>query len=1140
MNKFVVALNILLLACVASAAFAQSSPITGLTPGGLVQTQDQFYGVRPSAPGQNFYITFGSAASQSIGTSGATLGLLNAANTYSALQAFLSGDLNAADPVFSGGSITLPSGTTGARPGSPVNGMIRYNTSLAALEAYVAGSWGPIGGGGGSSFSLTAGGPGLFLGTSPWTGGTTTITLGAPGTGTLGGMLALSGATSNQFVTYIDTSGVQHTAQAAFSNLSGAASNAQIPAPTTVGFGGLLALASSTAHQVVQYIDTSGVQHLVQLAFSDISGSLNLATQVTGNLATSNLNSGTSASSTTFWRGDGTWATPAGSGGNVSAGGTLTANQIVIGGGAQAVAALGSAGTTTTVLHGNAAGAPSFGAVALSTDVTGNLAVANLNSGTSASSSTFWRGDGTWATPAGGGGLTVASSTISGGTTTKVLFDNAGVLGEYTISGTGNVAMTTNAVLITPNLGTPSALTLTSATGLPLTTGVTGVLPLANGGTGQSSQQATLNALAGATTSGLVLRGNGTNVVLGAIQMADVPTLNQNTTGNAATVTTNANLTGDVTSSGNTTTLTNAPVIAKVLTGFTAGAGTVSASDSILSAFQKVVANIVGTSSSGQMLYNSSGSVAGLPTYPTQRAPLQTDDSTKGYAVGNLWTYKGNTWALIDSTSGAADWQIQPKLSAPICDVASVCAGAYGVFRLKSSYAGNAFQITRASDSATLNIPFDVNGIASFAMVDAFGAATTVGVSVWYDQSGNNYNLTQATSANMPQIDGTVVGALRSISFNGNSQVGTVRSMGNTAMAITNVKNTSVLFLGRITASRASAGSNGSTLWEEGNTSAALSLYSGTNSAPGFAMLNGGSSFTPVTIATMSSPQANLVVTNGTATGSYQQNNTVTSFPSLTISSTTSTGFIVGTSNRAAWAGEFDALAFVVYNSSLSAANQQLILQDGYQTTGIQPQANDVMVNVGDSMTCCVQSNTPVVGSLLYPGQLQTAVSHPYNIYNLGLPSETACSMATEAATMSAATFRAGATNIVTILAGRNDLANSTVPTPSGVNTCIQNICSAFKTAGFSKCIVGTPPPTSNTTGGQTTGAYETERQSLATLIRGDGFDGVADITADAVVGPQSAASNNTYYNDGIHPTAPLGTSYFAKDFLSAIPFPYQ
>jgi hypothetical protein len=132
--------------------------------------------------------------------------------------------------------------------------------------------------------------------------------------------------------------------------------------------------------------------------------------------------------------------------------------------------------------------------------------------------------------------LTGAGTTsISGTYPNFTITSNDQYAGTVTsVSGTGTV----NGISLSGTVTSSGSLTLGGTlTGVDLATQVTGTLPIANGGSGQTTAQTAMNAFAGAVTSGQYLRGNGTNVVMAAIQAADVPTLNQNTTGTASNVT---------------------------------------------------------------------------------------------------------------------------------------------------------------------------------------------------------------------------------------------------------------------------------------------------------------------------------------------------------------------------------------------------------------------------------------------------------------------------------------------------------------------------------------------------------------------------------------------------------------------------
>ena len=195
------------------------------------------------------------------------------------------------------------------------------------------------------------------------------------------------------------------------------------------------------------------------------------------------------------------------------------------------------AGTVTSVAQSFTGGLISVSGSPVTTSGTLALTVAGTSGGIPYfSSASTWASSAVLAASALmiGGGAGVAPSTTTTGTgVVTALGVNVGTAGAFVVNGGA--------------LGTPASGTLTNCSGLPGSgvsgnisgnaANVTGVVALANGGSGQTTAQAAMNAFAGAVTSGSYLRGNGTNVVMSTIQAADVPTLNQNTTGSAGSVT---------------------------------------------------------------------------------------------------------------------------------------------------------------------------------------------------------------------------------------------------------------------------------------------------------------------------------------------------------------------------------------------------------------------------------------------------------------------------------------------------------------------------------------------------------------------------------------------------------------------------
>lgn len=202
----------------------------------------------------------------------------------------------------------------------------------------------------------------------------------------------------------------------------------------------------------------------------------------------------------------------------VTSAAALAVNQLVLGGALQATATLGSLGTTTTVLHGNAGGAPSFAAVT-SADTTGTFPATahNLFSAT--------HGDTVTASPVRGD-IIIANSTPAW---TKLAL-GAATAGKYAKSNGTDVVISTGSA---SGIGTPTACTNQFVTGMTL-----------NADAVPTSTCTTLTAasaqLANQGTTTTLLHGNAAgNPSWAGVSLANDTAANQGTTttvlhGNAA------------------------------------------------------------------------------------------------------------------------------------------------------------------------------------------------------------------------------------------------------------------------------------------------------------------------------------------------------------------------------------------------------------------------------------------------------------------------------------------------------------------------------------------------------------------------------------------------------------------------------
>lgn len=340
--------------------------------------------------------------------------------------------------------------------------------------------------------------------------------------------------------------------------------------------------------------------------------------------------------------------------------------------------------TGTQTLTNKTLTAPTLTTPALGTPASGNLSnctavpsgqisgvipIANLATGTPTGSK-FIRDDGTLQAIAGGGDALVANPLSQFAATTSAQL--AGVVSDET--GSGALVFATSPTLVTPVLGTPASVTLTNGTGLPVSTGVSGL------GTGVATFLATPSsanlaaAVTGETGAGALVFGTAPTV--SALTATGITTYDgaSVTTANAMgalSIDTTKGLNTKSISADSTFTFSAQPATDTWFTLYVANTDTAPHILTIPSCFSMVTQGNRTTmpiAASGQLylVFRHSGSgnykVLGDSPYfnkfDATTAPGVGDDVADGYGPGSLWyDATGNALYICESNgAGAAVW----------------------------------------------------------------------------------------------------------------------------------------------------------------------------------------------------------------------------------------------------------------------------------------------------------------------------------------------------------------------------------------------------------------------------------------------------------------------------------------------------